>query len=419
LRIWFQPVSLYDLPPRHYVEECGALQAILTSATAAKAAAAAAAESAASATSAAAFAFSPAGAVAALLARLPLLTRLGPGGGGAGTGHDCSSTAAAAAAAAVGIASAVRVHELTREGEALTAEGETARACFVVLRGELDVAVAGWGHTASALGGHARGYTAGRQSEPHEHGAPVATLRVGPGACLGARTMVLGTPRDFSATAASAAGVVVLSLSRRDYQEAMLQTVAAAALERVPALAALSARARARALRSLRHQARPPGSMLFEAGQGDAEQSLYVVGSGSIQLVKPAAAGSNPSFERHLRWPTAGAARAAAAAAAAETRGKGTFRRGGGGGGGEGRGVREGVNYGPPGRGGAGGGGGGGGGGGVVRRCALTGGRFLAGVPVARLLPGAAFGEASLVRSAGPRTCTGYCLGGAVYVECS
>ena len=76
----------------------------------------------------------------------------------------------------------------------------------------------------------------------------------------------------------------------------MLRTVAAAALERVPALAALSAPARARALGCLRHQARAPGSKLFEAEIGgggddgggagdDAEQSLYVVGAGGVVVL--------------------------------------------------------------------------------------------------------------------------------------
>ena len=103
-------------------------------------------------------------------------------------------------AASVAIADAMRVHELTGVGEALTTEGETGHACFVVLKGELDVSVAGWGHTATALAGAVI-----ERSTSREHGAPVATLRVGPGACLGARTMVLGTPRDFSARAAAPA----------------------------------------------------------------------------------------------------------------------------------------------------------------------------------------------------------------------
>eukprot|EP00227_Mantoniella_beaufortii_P020707 CAMPEP_0197602012 /NCGR_PEP_ID=MMETSP1326-20131121/36352_1 /TAXON_ID=1155430 /ORGANISM="Genus nov. species nov., Strain RCC2288" /LENGTH=107 /DNA_ID=CAMNT_0043169299 /DNA_START=23 /DNA_END=343 /DNA_ORIENTATION=- len=107
--------------------------------------------------------------------------------------------------------------------------------------------------------------------------------------------MVLGTQRDATARVApGGAPVLVLSLQRRDYQAALLATVAAAALSRVPALAALPAASRALALASLKHQARPPGSKLF--AQGDVESSLYVVGSGHVQLVKPEPAGSNPTF---------------------------------------------------------------------------------------------------------------------------
>ena len=248
------------------------------------------------------------------------------------------------------------VRELAADGQPLITEGELGRACYVILEGEMDVTVASWGHTVSAL-------RSLMGDDGNESAMPASeTFRLGPGACIGARTMVLGHPLDFSAVAAASTStssslspstkpVVLLALHRRDYQEAMLRTVAAAALERIPALAALSAHARAEAVKRLRHQARAPGSKLFDAvgrsirrgggrtGLGgrlemeeeDAEakeqRTLYVVGSGSVQLVRPTFAGTNPSFERHLMWPTAGAARAAAAADAAETRGKGIFRR--------------------------------------------------------------------------------------------
>ena len=380
--------NLCDVAPGPFltVEECGALVAIFKSPTVAAAASAATSASFAGARPSAPFFGNDraenifGGPAAALLSRLPLLRRL--------RRADCYAAAAAA------VAGAATLRELTGPaGSPLMSEGETGRDVHVVLSGSVEVAVGGWGHTAAALG------TDFEPSVPADGspGTPVGRLSVGPGACLGARSMLLGVPRDASATATSGT-VTVLTIAAADYRQALLRTVAAAALVKIPLLADLPPSVRSSLLRRARRQCREPGTLLFEAGTEAAEETLVLVGSGSLQLVAPMPAGAAPGFERHLRFPTAGAARAAAAGGVGGVGGEGAFRRGCPA---RVRGLEEAGTIGLEHF-----------GEGVVRRGGLTGGKFLGGVPVARLGSGSSFGEASLTGgSPGKRAYSGFCLG--------